>query len=230
MILEEGYAYETKEGCLVSLQKNSNNWFHFSDIISLLPRFNGPLDLLSLKNAVWDLNGHSNQSSKFDIISEHKWDTYYEKYLPYKMDLNALAFLGTTLKGKNAYFSEKDVLAYIRYIGIDNVRFYMEVPDPDGLYFIPFLGAFLHSGDKRKKAVCKIYINPENKELFDPLKEGDAYAAQHWYHPYKIQFTPTEFLGSIETMYFSDFVSGLERGDIEIWEGYEGEEILFPNS
>ena len=142
-----------------------------------------------------------------------KYDSYYKKEIPYTMTLEDLFKRAAQYGGKFFHYSEEDVLAYIRYICIDNALFYMSTELPQDI--MDFGGVVLSSG-RSGKAPCRIV--PVEEDLYNPLIEKDSLHEGHWYHPYKIKLTPVDFNGCIDSWYFMDFVSAINGGNIEIWE------------
>lgn len=136
---------------------------------------------------------------------ETRFDSYYEKDMPYKMSLEELADLD--------HKREEDILAYFRQVGIDNVRVIIPATPSSSIMVSPFPGIALCSGEK-VDTVCRM-IN-EDDPLYNPLVERDNLRPEHWYHPYKIKFTPVEYEGVVERFYFSDFCSLLHRGFAKI--------------
>lgn len=136
---------------------------------------------------------------------EKRYDSYYEKEILYKITLEELIEL--------EYKSEEAILAYFRQIGIDNVRVIIPATPTSSIMLSPFPGIALCAG-KKVDTICKM-IN-EDDPLYNPLVERDCLRSEHWYHPYKIKFTPIEYEGVIESYYFSDFCSLLNAGYAKI--------------
>jgi len=61
---------------------------------------------------------------------ETRYDSYYEKEIPYKMSLEELLSI--------EYKREEDILAYFRYIGIDNVRVILPATPQASIHKTPF--------------------------------------------------------------------------------------------
>lgn len=136
---------------------------------------------------------------------ETRFDSYYEKEIPYKMTLEELASL--------EYKREEDILAYFRQIGIDNIRIIIPATPSSSIMKSPFPGIALCSSEK-VSTVCRMINDPD--PLYNPLVERNTILPEHWYHPYKIRFTPIEYDGVLETFYFSDFCSLLNNGSAKI--------------
>ena len=137
---------------------------------------------------------------------EKRYDAYYEKEIPYKMSLEELV----ALKYKRA----EDFLAYFRHVGIENVRVVIPANPPQNITLVPFIGIALCSGD-RVDTLCKMINDPS--DLYNPLLDKeDTIHPGHWYHAYKIKFTPVEYEGVVESFYFSDFCSLLNAGHAKI--------------
>ncbi len=137
---------------------------------------------------------------------ETRYDAYYEKEIPYKMSLEELVSL--------EYKREEDFLAYFRHIGIENVRVIIPANPPQNITLVPFIGIALCSGD-RVDTLCKMIDDPN--DLYNPLLDKDnVIHPGHWYHAYKIKFTPVEYEGVVENFYFSDFCSMLNSGHAKI--------------
>ena len=127
---------------------------------------------------------------------ETRYDEYYEREIPYKMTLEEL-------KGLD-HPKEEDILAYFRHVGINNVRVIVPATPQSGITITPFPGIAMCSGE-RVATLCRMV--DEDEPLYNPLVERDYLRPEHWYHPYKIKFTPVEFEGVTERFYFSDFCS-----------------------
>lgn len=151
---------------------------------------------------------------------ELKWDSYYKREIPYRMTLDELHYEATKRDSEWPHYSEENVLAYIRHRGPENVRFYMSVTHPrdvmnlSNLFGIPMI---LSSRNREYKTTCKV-VTEGVDDIYNPMYEKDNLHEGHWYHAYKIVLTPTDYEGVLEKMYVSDFVSGINRGYIEIWE------------
>jgi len=137
---------------------------------------------------------------------ETRYDSYYEKEIPYKMSLEELLSI--------EYKREEDILAYFRYIGIDNVRVILPATPQASIHKTPFFGIAMCSSNKTA-TLCRM-INNKN-DLYNPLieKENTIHPG-HWYHVYKIEFTPIEYEGVIERFYFSAFCSLLKSDKAKI--------------
>lgn len=135
-----------------------------------------------------------------------KYDAYYEDSFPYTMTMEEYSEI--------KHPTEREILALIRGIGIENVRFYMKSHLPQDMLCITPLGMMV--GDCSGMAVNRIVQDTD--PMYNPLVEKDRIRENHWYHPYKIMLTPTEFNGCVEKMYFSDFCSMVEKGYIQIWD------------
>ena len=122
---------------------------------------------------------------------ETKFDEYYKKEIPYKVSYRELQ--------NSIYLTQEKVLAYFRGVGVENVRVEIEFPT---------------ESRNIKKIVCKM-INIDDP-TYNPLIERDVIQKNHWYHPYKIEFTPVDYEGVTERFYFSDFCSMLESGHAKI--------------
>lgn len=138
---------------------------------------------------------------------ETRYDSYYEKKLAYKMTLEELL--------AKPYKKEEDILAYIRYVGVDNFRVILPADPPQNITLVPFVGIALCSGEK-VPTLCRM-VN-ETDPLYNPLIERDTLRRNHWYHPYKIKFTPVEYQGVNDRYYFSDFCSIVQDGFAKIVE------------
>jgi len=136
---------------------------------------------------------------------ETRYDSYYEKELPYKMSLEELANL--------KYKSEEAILACLRQIGVDNVRVIIPTTPHDKIVKIPFMNLF-SCVEEKTDIICKM-VNNDN-HLYNPLNELEQRHPKHWYHPYKIEFTPVEYEGFVERFYFSDFRTMLHKKQAKI--------------
>jgi hypothetical protein len=140
---------------------------------------------------------------------EYKYDSYYKERIPYKETMKELH------SSHDGYITERDLLAYIRNCNDGkDFRFIAEV-DANKNPIITPLGA-ISDGTHMEKVLCKLVLVDDSS--YNPLVEKDILRENHWYHPYKIEFTPVEFQGFIEKRYFSDFCSAIDRGNITLIE------------
>jgi len=137
---------------------------------------------------------------------EKKYDSYFEEEIPYTETLEELHN-----SNKDGYITERHLLAYIRSRG-EKFTCIARVNVPKTIIQTP-LGA-VAMDDNYQSVPCKIVLDRQ----YNPLKSYISIEEDHWYGPYKIQFTPSEFNGFVETMYFSDFCSHVNSGDIIITE------------
>lgn len=151
---------------------------------------------------------------------EMKYDSYYEKEIPYKMTMEELV---ERQQKRSGFISEEDLLAYIRYCG-EKVRFYAPTAYPESIMPVPFMGgmALVESGHE-KKALCRIVTGKDGERYkdsaYNPLVEGGVIQRDgNWYCAYKMSITPVEFKGVVDSWYVSDFCSAINRGNVEIWE------------
>lgn len=136
-----------------------------------------------------------------------KYDDYMKKELPYRMTLEELFE-----KSNNGdHYFEVDVLAYIRERG-EKFTCLCPASTPSDMCGISPLGMML-SG-RSEKIPCRIHCNG----YWDILEEGNPIWPNHFSYCHKIQMTPIEFEGCIETFYFSDFVSMINNGRIILQE------------
>lgn len=140
---------------------------------------------------------------------EIRYDDYLEDYFPYTMTLEEL--FEKSLRDDTIYYNDKDVLAYIRHRG-EKFTCLAPASTPENLIRGP-LDIVLSSG-RSEKVPCKIFL----KGIHNVLKPMTSLWPNHFASAYKIQLTPIEFDGCIETFYFSDFVSLLNEGHIVLIE------------
>lgn len=138
---------------------------------------------------------------------ETRYDSYYEKHIPYKASLSDLEHA--------EHMSDELILAYIRNKRPENLIFIVDTHAPQNITLVPMLGIAMCSGD-RVPTRCKMV--EEGESLYNPLIEYDCLREDHWYHPYKIKFTPVDFEGPNERFYFSDFCSCVRNGHFHIIE------------
>lgn len=215
--LEEGHIYEDMDGRYFKVKKCGLPYYKFG-CAEQIPSPKYP-NIVKDFDDHWTEDGISyHNDCGLNLICEVKWDGYYEKYIPYKMSLDVLFARACDRvdNDERAWYVEEDVVAYIRYRGFDNVRFYMMTELPEDIIGTPF-GFALTTG-KSGKALCKLHYDGEEGGLFNPLIEEDDIHKDHWYHAYKIKLTPVEYEGVVDRWYFSDFVSHMREGGIEIWE------------
>jgi hypothetical protein len=129
---------------------------------------------------------------------ETKFDTYYEKEMPYKMSLAEL--MEVSQSGEKIRYNEQNLLAYIRNCGES----------------FTFLAPINHDS-KEKIRHCQLIDPNSANDLYNPLNENN-FEEGHWYHPYKIIVTDSEHKQKREYLYFSDFVSLFNNGCFQIVE------------
>lgn len=132
-----------------------------------------------------------------------KYDSYYEKEIPYLMDMEEIENF--------EYISDQMILAIMRKIGRKNLRFCTTVTKPSKIFFH---GHVLPGMPEEVKSICRM-IDIDDA-MYNPLCEYDCLRENHWYHPYKIKLISTEFRCSPEIYYFSDFCSLVMREQIQI--------------
>jgi len=212
--LEDGHIYEDMNGRYFRVRRNNLPHYKFS-CAEQIPSPKEP-HVTNPFNDVWTEDGISyHYDCGLNLICEVKWDTYYEEYIPYKMCLDVLyarAMQHVEKETDRANYNERDVLAYIRERG-DKFRC-RALSAVRGMWSP--LGLMV-SDDDEQMVLCK-YYDDKDGDLHNPLVERDALREGHWYHPYKIKITPVEFDGCIDKYYFSDFVSLIDEGHIELWE------------
>ncbi len=215
--LEDGHIYEDMDGRYFKVKRCKLPYYKFG-CAEQMPSPKFP-EVVKDFDDHWTEDGISYHSDcGLNLICEVKWDTYYEEYIPYKMCLDVLyarAMEHVEKDTDRAFYRERDVLAYIRERG-DKFRCLAKsatrgMMSPLGL---------MVSSDDFEKVLCKLYDDKDG-DLHNPLVERDAIREDHRYHPYKIKITPAEFDGCIDKHYFSDFVSLIGDGYIEIWEPEE---------
>ena len=141
-----------------------------------------------------------------------RYDGYYEKDIPYLMSMEELV---DVLDSGNA--SESMILAYIRNVGADKLLIKTKTYMPEGMLQLPFYGIMLCDHDRRDFSLCRIVEGED--PAYNPLSENhNSIHKDHWYAPYKIQYTSIEFDGVVEKMYFSDFCSLVNKGLVEFIE------------
>ena len=136
---------------------------------------------------------------------EMRYEPIFATDVVYKMTLEELV--------AQEYKKEEHILACLRHIGVDNVRVILPATPPKNIMCSPIRGIAICSGEK-VDTICKMVNLKE--DLYNPLVEGDGIHKGHWYHPYKITFTPVEYEGVYERLYFSDFCSMLRDGHAKI--------------
>lgn len=215
--LEEGHIYEDMDGRYFKVKKCGLPYYKFG-CAEQIPSPKYP-NIVKDFDDHWTEDGISyHNDCGLNLICEVKWDAYYEEYLPYKMCLDVLYARGMQWGDENserANYNEKDVLAYIRERGD---KFLCKAPSAVRGMWSP-LGLMVSTNDEQM-VLCKLHSDPERDRggLFNPLVEKDDLWENHWCHPYKIMLTPAEFDGCIDKYYFTDFVSMLDTGHIELWE------------
>lgn len=133
---------------------------------------------------------------------EMKFESYYGKDQVFKMTFTEL-----TTKFENGWITEDDILAYIRFCGVGKFRM-------NALALPAGVDGFFKTGEP-EMTLCRI-VDDENP-LYNPLRVANLDEEQgHWNTPHKIRFTPVNYSGNVETMYFSDFCSHVRDGSIEI--------------
>lgn len=138
---------------------------------------------------------------------ETKYDGYYEREITYKMTLEELQAYA---KAHNGHMGEEQILAYIRFRG-EELQIEAPATPIENITLTPF-GFALSSGEKTK-TLCKLMLR--DNSLYNPLlEEHSTFHKDHWYNPYKIEYTPAEYPGCIEKMYFCDFCHNINRGNI----------------
>lgn len=140
---------------------------------------------------------------------EMRYDPYYEEELPYRMNLEELF----ERANRKDYFhiQDRDVLAYIRERGISFTCLAPASTPRDMLGMSP-LGMMV--GSRSELVPCKIYTGG----LWNPLDESNTLHPGSFGYAHKIQVTPIEFEGCIETFYFSDFCSLISDGSVVLIE------------
>ncbi len=213
--LEDGHVYEDMRGRYFRVKRCGLPYYKFG-CAEQVPSPAVP-DIEKGFDDHWSEDGISyHNDCGLNLICEVRWDSYYERYIPYKMDLDVLFERAVTSREPDhPNYREEDVLAYIRQRG-DKFRCRARsavrgMMSPLGL---------MVSDDDEEMVLCKFYDDGDG-DLHNPLVEKDALREGHWYHPYKIKITPAEFDGCIDKYYFSDFVSLIDEGHIEIWEPEE---------
>jgi hypothetical protein len=144
---------------------------------------------------------------------ETKYDSYYDREIPYTMTFDELYTLSDRGDG-TLRFREENVLAYIRNVGD---KFRMIAPAVPGKNITPVFPGLAISSGEPENTVCKLVLEEDD---FHNILHVSPYDIEqgHWYSPYKISFTPVNYSGLKEKMYFSDFVSLLNQGIITIKE------------
>lgn len=146
---------------------------------------------------------------------ETKYDAYYEKELPYKMDYKEL-IEATDKRGR---MSENHFLAYLRYKG-ENFR--CIAPMTIRGIMSP-LGMMVSESDYQP-ILSRLCMEKDGERFkdsnYNPLIEKDGMWDNAWYHSYKISLTPAEFDGCRESYYVLDLVSLIKRGHIKIVDPY----------
>ena len=141
---------------------------------------------------------------------KYKYDSYFEKQIPYKMSMEELSEL--------EYQTDAHILAYLRYIGIENIAILAYTYSLKNIMKIKF--DFIETticSSEYEKIICRI-LNDDDK-LYNPLLENNSIIHKnHWYSPYKIKYTPIEFDGVIKRMYVTDFCQEVRSGQIELIE------------
>lgn len=137
---------------------------------------------------------------------ESKYDSYLEREVVYKVSFEEFS---KALEDED-YMSNELILALIRNYK-DSIQIYADVtPQSDIMVF----SGVCFTGSKKIKSNCRFDFVDD--PMYNPLNEYDSLRNDHWYHPYKIQFTSTEFLTTNTRMYFSDFCSLVREGHIEL--------------
>lgn len=137
-----------------------------------------------------------------------KYDNYMKKELPYRMALEELF----DKSNQGEWYREEDVLAYIRERGV-NFTCLCPASTPDNMHGISPLGMMV-SG-RSNFVPCKIYT----KGYWNALDEKqNPIWPDHFSYLHKIQVTPIEFEGCVETFYFSDFVHMIQEGRVILQE------------
>ena len=220
--LEDGHIYEDMQGRYFKVKRCKLPYYKFG-CAEQIPSPKVP-DIVEGFDDHWTEDGISyHNDCGLNLICEVKWDSYYEEYIPYKMCLDVLyarAMEHVEKDTDRANYRDRDVLAYIRERG-DKFRCLARsatrgMMSPLGL---------MVSSDDEEMVLCRHYSDKkrDREGSYNPLVEKDSLREDHWYHPYKIMLTPVEFDGCIDKYYFSDFVSMLDEGHIEIWEPVEEE-------
>lgn len=220
--LKDGHIYEDMQGRYFKVKRCKLPYYKFG-CAEQIPSPKFP-DIVEGFDDHWTEDGISyHNDCGLNLICEVKWDSYYEEYIPYKMCLDVLyarAMEHVEKDTDRANYRDRDVLAYIRERG-DKFRCLARsatrgMMSPLGL---------MVSSDDEEMVLCRHYSDKkrDREGSYNPLIEKDSIREDHWYHPYKIMLTPVEFDGCIDKYYFSDFVSMLDEGHIEIWEPVEEE-------
>lgn len=131
-----------------------------------------------------------------------KYDSYYEKELPFKITFEEYL---EHLKYKT--LTNELFIAVLRNIGPDKVRFLMPSARPEDITIMPIFGMALTSVGNESVTECKLVLNKDGGDLFNPFFND---AKSHWCHSYKIKTTPTQYHGVIDQHYVCDFVSMIE--------------------
>ena len=140
---------------------------------------------------------------------ETRYDGYYEREIAYKMTLEELQEYA---KAHNGHMGEEHILAYIRFKG-EGFTCMAHAAPAESIMPTPF--GFALTSEKKSGILCKIMLRESN--LYNPLKEDhDILHENHWYNPYKIEYTPVEYQGCVEKMYFSDFCHHINQGYITL--------------
>jgi hypothetical protein len=136
---------------------------------------------------------------------EYRFDSYYGRDIPYRMSREDF---------EASDKCSENLLAYIRQMGFDHIQFLAYATT--NFVLIPGMNIALSSSGGDKKVWCRMVDNANN--IYNPLREEDGFHKDHWYHPYKIEYTPVDFKGCIKHMYFSDLANMIKRGHIELRE------------
>jgi len=146
---------------------------------------------------------------------ETKYDSYYDRKIPYTMTFDELYTLTDRGDGK-LRFNEENVLAYIRQRG-DKFRMIAPVSLPDENGFL--------SCNEYENVLCKIDFPEDDSDLFNPFYVSDFDAEEgRWYHAHKMCVSPIDFPRFVQKMYVMDFVSLLNSGSIII---EEWDDVMF---
>lgn len=122
-----------------------------------------------------------------------KYDSYYEKNIPYKMTLEEMM--------SQEYIQEEHLLAYIRNTGVENFYFQFTIVN-----------------DSMRINKDRIVVDiRETDPIYNPLIERDSLRKNAWYHPYKITLKSLDSKYN-DRWYFSDFHSAFTQGYVNIIE------------
>ncbi len=149
-----------------------------------------------------------------------KYDGYFQKELPYKMNLEELFERSYDKEKDWFHYSEQDFLAYVRQRG-EKFTFFASIKMPKQIIKTPY-GPMPINHIYSELIPCKICLDSEDAAHNPISKEFNGLDRERnsWYHAYKIQITTVEDFGFPvkDTMYVSDFISHFNRGKFFIAE------------